>query len=361
MPIGKESNGEAYEFLESQPQLLDEALHSRLALPIAGQIVLFSITGCAHCREAKALLDTHAPLYPVHVVGLDGNSSIKEWLVGKTGRRMVPQMFFNDEYIPSKDALIQIVGTPRFQELLDLVKVTPATTDAPPLDQWGVSISYSTSPSTPRHVVPHGTSSDPTTTSSTTTTTSPSSSSSDSTTTTTTTMVAAPTPSNSLDLALGLDTDSDPLGFECEKDQFAELVLEMRDPNTGVQVRDRIKGWSLHKRCFVGSRAVSWLMERRNISAYVPIERTAQEIECYGSLAHWLVGWLVGDSAEAVALGNELQQRHFFHHVKNEHDFKNDAELYRFLADESSTPLNMLVLSDCSPRPAVEVADELRY
>jgi len=64
---------------------------------------------------------------------------------------------------------------------------------------------------------------------------------------------------------------------------------------------------------------------------------------------------------EAIRIGNDLHERHFFQHVNAEHDFKDEYLFYRFLADESSTPLNMSVMSDCLPRPAVEVADELRY
>ena len=308
---GKEVSGAVKQYFDSTEateHLLDFR-RGRVALPLRGQIVLFSIKGCAHCREAKLILETNAPQYPVHTVGLDESAGSREWLVSKTGRRMVPQLFFNHVHVPSKDALAQLVNNNasdgRFDELLRLVREEPPSTDAPPIpfpaksaagapaspkpslpvlgdDRRSSSSNLSRSADSPLSSSPLRGSSDggksflvaaarqpespapP----------SPSTSPRATRPTATTSWLAASPPSN--DLITNIDgspdraepSSSSPLDFECEKDDMAELVLAMRDPNTGVGIRDRRYRLKTYKKVFVGRRAVQWLMENRNATRY---------------------------------------------------------------------------------------------
>ena len=58
----------------------------------------------------------------------------------------------------------------------------------------------------------------------------------------------------------------------------------------------------------------------------------------------------------------ELVERNFGHCVeKGKHtEFKDDNSIYRLLEDDESTALNSGMSSVCEPRPAPEVAEELR-
>ena len=58
----------------------------------------------------------------------------------------------------------------------------------------------------------------------------------------------------------------------------------------------------------------------------------------------------------------ELVERNFGHGVeKGKHtEFKDDSSIYRLLEDDESTALNSGMSSVCEPRPAPEIAEELR-
>ncbi|MEB3360204.1 MAG: mechanosensitive ion channel domain-containing protein [Synechococcales bacterium] len=86
------------------------------------------------------------------------------------------------------------------------------------------------------------------------------------------------------------------------------LMEEMRGPQ-GVEIRDRRYGLRLFPRCFIGSEAVSWLVQTQN---------TTRE--------------------EAVRIGQQLIERCVIHHVTDEHSFKDEYLFYRFYADESKAP-----------------------
>ncbi len=74
-----------------------------------------------------------------------------------------------------------------------------------------------------------------------------------------------------------------------------------------VPVADRVFLLRRHRRCFVGSDAVAWLVSRR-------FARTV---------------------AEAEALGNALLRAGVFRHVQNEHPFRAGNYFYRFAAHEN--------------------------
>jgi small-conductance mechanosensitive channel len=82
------------------------------------------------------------------------------------------------------------------------------------------------------------------------------------------------------------------------------LVAEMRGP-AGLAIEDRRHLLSVYPRCFVGSEAVVWLMRAHDLTR-----------------------------EEAIRLGQSLIQRGIFHHVLDEHPFRDGNFYYRFYADE---------------------------
>ena len=83
-----------------------------------------------------------------------------------------------------------------------------------------------------------------------------------------------------------------------------QLVAQMRNVG-GVKIKDRRYNLRVYSRCFVGSEAVSWLMDNLQLS-----------------------------QTEAVALGQRLINEKWIHHVTDDHPFKNDDLFYRFYWDE---------------------------
>ncbi len=68
-----------------------------------GQVLIFSITGCPFCARAKKLLnDLDVPFVEVN---LEKYPERRYEMQEKTGRRTVPQIFFNAKHIGGYDDL----------------------------------------------------------------------------------------------------------------------------------------------------------------------------------------------------------------------------------------------------------------
>jgi len=85
---------------------------------------------------------------------------------------------------------------------------------------------------------------------------------------------------------------------------LSSLAAQMRGPD-GVEIRDRRYGFKTYTRSFVGSEATAWLMRTQRATR---------------------------DSA--VQLGQRLLDQGWFHHVTDDHSFKDEYLFYRFYADE---------------------------
>ncbi|MGF1537134.1 MAG: mechanosensitive ion channel protein [Elainellaceae cyanobacterium] len=83
-----------------------------------------------------------------------------------------------------------------------------------------------------------------------------------------------------------------------------ELIAQMRNVG-GIKIKDRHFNLKLYPRCFVGSEAVTWLMQTLQIS-----------------------------QQDAVRLGQRLMDEGWIHHVIDEHPFECDYLFYRFYWDE---------------------------
>ena len=73
-----------------------------------GRIVVFSILGCPFCIRAKGYLDQLGLQYID--VNLDKNSEARQKVIELTGKKTVPQVFFNDKHIGGWDNLSNLVS-----------------------------------------------------------------------------------------------------------------------------------------------------------------------------------------------------------------------------------------------------------
>lgn len=86
-----------------------------------------------------------------------------------------------------------------------------------------------------------------------------------------------------------------------------QLALEMQKEN-GISIKARRYKLKLYQRCFLGNEVVDWLVAKLKIS------RT-----------------------DAVKLGQKMIDKNIFHHVADEHPFKDEQLFYRFYEDEGKS------------------------
>lgn len=124
--------------------------------------------------------------------------------------------------------------------------------------------------------------------------------------------------------------DGEEIDFTCELDEYAQLVKDFKE--SGV-IRDHRKGLKNYKNSFLGKEAVDWLMLFKKV-----------------------------DREKAIEMCRQLVERNFGHSLEKgkETEFKDDDSVYRLLEDDESTALNSGMSSACEPRPAPQVAEELR-
>ncbi|MGB5636001.1 MAG: DEP domain-containing protein [Waterburya sp.] len=89
-----------------------------------------------------------------------------------------------------------------------------------------------------------------------------------------------------------------------------QLVAEMRSER-GVEVKTRRYKLKLYQRCFVGNEAVDWISKKTKLSR-----------------------------EDAVSLGQKMIDKGIFHHVLDDHQFKDEALFYRFNDDEGKSIWN---------------------
>ena len=89
-----------------------------------------------------------------------------------------------------------------------------------------------------------------------------------------------------------------------------QIAMEMRSEN-GVEIKTRRQKLKLFQRCFVGNEAVSWIAKRTKLSR-----------------------------EDAVRLGQKMIDKGVFHHVLDEHQFKDEELFYRFKEDEGKSIWN---------------------
>ncbi|MDP2436741.1 MAG: DUF547 domain-containing protein [archaeon] len=169
---------------------------------IQGRVALFSIGGCPYCRKAKTFLSEQLRL-PYSDINLDTFPERRSEAFKRSGKRTVPQIFFNGVHVGGCDDLMS--KTPQeLDALIEEVTSNPAGPDAP-------------TPPDPQQY-PLGT---------------------------------------SLGTILMTECDDE---VQCETDRFVDLIDQMQDPVGGVVTKDRNYFLRRYPNCFVGSSAVDWLV-----------------------------------------------------------------------------------------------------
>jgi len=129
----------------------------------------------------------------------------------------------------------------------------------------------------------------------------------------------------------GNANEGEEIHITCELDEYAQLV---KDFKASGLIKDRRKGLiHNYKNSFIGKEAVDWLVSSKKVERPVAIEMCRQLVE-----------------------------RNFGHSLEKGKDteFRDDDSIYRLFEDDESTTLNSGMSSLCEPRPAPQIAEELR-
>ena len=79
-------------------------------------IRIYTTTYCGYCTRAKRLLDRKQ--LPYEEIDVTYDDEKRDWLVGATGRRTVPQIFIGEEAIGGSDELHALEAQGRLDALL---------------------------------------------------------------------------------------------------------------------------------------------------------------------------------------------------------------------------------------------------
>lgn len=108
---GGGAGGVAYIVICHSSNHTEAKLHDHNAIiemAFLGRVLVFSIPGCPFCKRAKSLLGSHK--VPYYDVDLDKYPERRYEMQERTGRRTVPQIFFNNRHIGGWEELKQLVG-----------------------------------------------------------------------------------------------------------------------------------------------------------------------------------------------------------------------------------------------------------
>ena len=180
-----------------------EIMASSSSTTFLGRITVYSISGCPHCKRAKAYLNDFG--IPYSDIDLDIFPMRRTEMTEKTGRYTVPQIFFNDKHVGGADNLMALSAS----ELQELIRYAR---ENPPND------------STPDPALISAASSD----------------------------LSAPT-SSACDSPI-----------QCEIDKYYELIRQGRFGTTEPQFpsRDHIRGIRTHRLSFTGRELTNWLINQ---------------------------------------------------------------------------------------------------
>ena len=79
-------------------------------------IRIYTTTYCGYCTQAKRLLERKQ--LPYEEIDVTSDDEKRDWLVKRTGRRTVPQIFIGEEAIGGSDDLQALEAQGRLDALL---------------------------------------------------------------------------------------------------------------------------------------------------------------------------------------------------------------------------------------------------
>jgi glutaredoxin len=93
-------------FQSNRALIFEQAIEAR-KMVIKGQVIVYSIIGCPHCMKAKNTLQNMG--IPYQDITLDAFPQCREFVKERTGKRTVPQIFFNNIHVGGNDDLQKMV------------------------------------------------------------------------------------------------------------------------------------------------------------------------------------------------------------------------------------------------------------
>jgi glutaredoxin 3 len=86
-------------------------------------VEIYTWSTCPFCRRAKQLLDKKGVSYTEY--NIDDDETARDAMVarGTNGRRTVPQIFINDQYVGGSDDLYRLEKQGKLDELLSQIEV----------------------------------------------------------------------------------------------------------------------------------------------------------------------------------------------------------------------------------------------
>lgn len=107
------------------------------------------------------------------------------------------------------------------------------------------------------------------------------------------------------------------------------LVADMAHPAAGVPVRDRKWRLRTYRKCFVGSEAVDWLMNKLKLDGTPPRLSSAH---AHVRVISPVASPIIADRADAVSVGQEIMRLQYFRHVVDDaRTFEDSYLFYAFL------------------------------
>lgn len=80
------------------------------------KVEIYTTKLCPYCYRAKSLLNSKGVSY--HEVDVSFNPKMRQWLLERTGRRTVPQIFINEKSVGGYDDIAALDQAGKLNELL---------------------------------------------------------------------------------------------------------------------------------------------------------------------------------------------------------------------------------------------------
>lgn len=83
-------------------------------------VTIYTTDYCSYCRAAKALLGLSGILY--QEIDVSRDAAQRAWLLERTGRRTIPQIFVGEDSIGGFDELVALKQSGELRRRLDAMK-----------------------------------------------------------------------------------------------------------------------------------------------------------------------------------------------------------------------------------------------
>lgn len=88
-------------------------------------VTVYTSAWCGYCVRAKALLEARG--IPYREIEVDGNRALREEMIGRCGRRTVPQVFIGEHHLGGSEELAAAARSGELDRLLGIGAAAAAT------------------------------------------------------------------------------------------------------------------------------------------------------------------------------------------------------------------------------------------